>query len=168
MPIEANPNNIIVPCYQPLYDRPLIFLAGPIQDGPDWQAIAMRTLRRFNGDVLLANPRGAMPWHGDYKLQVSWERTHLNHACRHGVVLFWMACETSHNPRRSYAQTTRVEWGRVFERYLHNEARFVIGMEKGFSGEKYIRDMIDTEAPSVRIHRDLDETCFAAVQSIGP
>ncbi|MFO0764935.1 MAG: nucleoside 2-deoxyribosyltransferase domain-containing protein [Patescibacteria group bacterium] len=168
MPLEANPNNLIAPSYdQPLGDRQLIFLAGPIQGGPDWQAMAIRALRIFDQEVLIANPRGPEPWHGDYKAQVSWERDHLNHACKHGVVLFWMASEVHHNPRRAYAQTTRVEWGRVFERLLHHEARLVIGMETGFSGRKYIVDMIETETPSIKIHRDLQEACFAALKILG-
>ncbi|MCA9384371.1 MAG: hypothetical protein KC582_02705 [Candidatus Magasanikbacteria bacterium] len=158
---------ITVPSYrQNLGTTPLIFLAGPIKNAPNWQAEAISIFLAMKPQPTIANPRGSDPWHGDYKAQVDWERLHLNHACKYGVVLFWMSREASHDCRRSYAQTTRIEWGRVFERFLNQGARIAIGVETGFSGEKYIKDMIDTEAPALRINSDLTDTCYSAFNSL--
>ncbi len=159
---------ITVPSYrQDLGMGPLIFLAGPIQQAPNWQTEAIRILTSMQTRALIANPRGPEPWHGDYKAQVDWERFHLNHACKYGIVLFWMARETSHDCQRNYAQTTRVEWGRVFERHLNLGARIAIGVEEGFTGEKYIRDMVSTEAPTLCVNCRLSDTCLRAIDRLG-
>lgn len=168
MPTAAEPNVITVPFYrQDLGTGPLIFLAGPIQQAPNWQAEAIRLIASIRPQVLIANPRGPEPWHGDYKAQVDWERFHLNHASKQGIILFWMARETSHNCERNYAQTTRVEWGRMFERHLNQGARIAIGVEEGFSGEKYVRDMVSTEAPNLHVHHNLSETCQQTIDRLG-
>lgn len=160
----ATPKVIIVPSYEPDLSGPIIFLAGPIKNGPDWQKIAIHTLNLLQPGIIIANPRAPSPWHGDYDAQVDWEAHHINYACKHGVVLFWMSCETSHDCRRSYAQTTRAEWGRIYERYKYRDAQFVHGIEHGFSGRKYYQRTYERETPEIRIHHSLDETCNAAIE----
>ncbi len=69
-------------------DRPAVFLAGPIQGAPDWQALAIEMLRGEDADIFSPRSVGPVP---AYEVQVSWERAHLDRAGRNGVVMFWLA-----------------------------------------------------------------------------
>jgi hypothetical protein len=64
-------------------DGPLVFLAGPIQGAPDWQAEAARWFTERAPGVSVASPhrlnRGA-PF--DYAAHVDWETHHLRRAAR--------------------------------------------------------------------------------------
>ena len=50
--------------------------------------------------------------------------------------MFWLPNEVEHVDGRSYAQTTRFELG---EHFGKNPEKLVVGIEPGFTGEKYIR-----------------------------
>jgi hypothetical protein len=98
-----------------------------------------------------------------YNEQVDWETYHLRKAGDNGVVLFWLAKEAEHRCDRAYAQTTR---GELFEwKALHEimGARIALGIEEGFTGERYIRRRFAQDCPDVKITNNLKETCENAI-----
>lgn len=152
------------PDYYPFNHR-VVFLAGPIQGAPDWQAEAMRLLRPILGgiDVSVCSPRrlGAFP-EGAYEQQVDWERFHLREAAGDGVTMFWLAKEVEHDCKRSYAQTTRFELAEALTKHVMGYGgHIVLGIEDGFTGAKYIRKYVADHCPGIQIHTTLEATCKA-------
>lgn len=152
---------------------PLIFLAGPIQGAPDWQAQASEIILSLHPSLYIASPRRHIPWRGGdftaemYNEQVDWETTYLNYAARFGSILFWLAKEQDHTCRRAYAQTTRFELAEWKERHLETKrgAGLVIGIEDGFTGARYITRRLGQECPDLKIHDNLEATCAEAVRT---
>jgi hypothetical protein len=119
---------------------PVVFLAGPIQGAPDWQPRATEMFASAP-EIHIANPKRVTRFEGEfgavqYAEQVDWETRWLQRAAREGVILFWLAKEQDQSCERAYAQTTRFELG---EWSIARGARVAIGIEPGFTGEKYIR-----------------------------
>src|SRR5260221_14650142 len=86
-------------------NRPLIFLAGPIQGCRDWQKEAIEILGRLAPTANIANPRrNYLPGGFEYSAQVDWETHHLQLAGQNGVILFWLEREKDHDPNRAFAQ----------------------------------------------------------------
>lgn len=159
--------NIIVaspPTIVPI-STPLIFLNGPIQSTGDWQANAVTYISRLaEGPLNIANPRrDYLDNEFDYNAQVDWETEYRRRAGEAGVNLFWLAAQSQNHPGRAYAQTTRAELFESKERHLHSGIKMVIGIESGFSGERYIRRRFGQDCPDVLILDDLEATCRAAL-----
>lgn len=139
----------------PRASEPLIFLAGPIQGAPDWHSKAIGLL---DGYPIASPKRPDDSWKFDFEAQVDWESKCLEQAARTGCILFWLAKEETHHPDRAYAQTTRFE---LAEWITRKRYRVVIGIEPGFSGERYIRHrMLDHS--NWHIFGTLEETCQEA------
>ena len=155
-------------------DVPLIFLAGPIQGAPHWQERAIEFFRGRDASLAIACPRTPGEWHRRYNEQVDWELWHLNRAAEYGVIMFWLANRdpSEHHPTgRCYAQTSRFELGEWVGRLLNREdRRLVIGIEEGFSNERYIRRRCMHAFPGMTIYDTLEGTCDAAmaIVSAGP
>ena len=70
---------------------PIIFLAGPIQDAPEWHQIIIKSLTDKLGDknVVIASPKilGEKPSDWTYQKQVDWETEYLNKAANKGIIL---------------------------------------------------------------------------------
>ena len=136
-------------------DPPVVFLGGPIQGAPDWQAKAIELL----GDKLIvANPRRAIidPATFNFEEQVDWETQWLYEAARSGCIVFWLCNQETEHPERVYAQTTRIELGEwVHRSRLEWGRRVVIGIDSNFPGAKYIRYRFRKEAA---IFSTLEET----------
>lgn len=142
----------------------LVFLAGPIQGTGDWQKEAIRILRETAPEVNIANPRrGKLENDFDYAEQVDWETRHLAQAGRDGVIFFWLARETVHDPRRAYAQTSRLELGEWMSASARNEAQLVVGIEEGFFGARYIRHRMAQKCPGAPLVINDMEAALAAV-----
>jgi hypothetical protein len=155
------------PAYVPV-ERPLIFLAGPIQGAADWQQEAIATLIAAAPDLDVASPRRHGASEGEfgeqmYMEQVDWEHDHLAIAAKRGVTLFWLAKEAYHVPGRSYAQTTRFELGEAVTLHRLTGSRVVVGIEDGFTNARYLRRTIGKKAPGIPLCASLDETCRAAI-----
>lgn len=148
------------------YDGHTVFLAGPIQGAPDWQKTASGILVKALEDVegIVANPRREyLDKEFDYDAQTDWEEFYLNEAwMRNGIILFWLAKEVEHDPKRAYAQTTRFELAKYNER----SANMVVGIEKGFYGERYIRKYVGKGSGDVPFFDTLKETVDYAVKYI--
>jgi len=147
-----------------MLDRPSVFLAGPIQDAPDWQSEVIEALS--DRRITIYNPRTPDPWHGDYSGQVRWETDHLWAA---SVVLFWLALPSQPpSEGRSYAQTSRFELGEWFARSKQDgRFRLVVGIESGFPGERYIRTRL-AGVQNITICSNLEESIQTLKDTLDP
>ena len=167
---NMNQEILIPPEYKEL-SGPSIFLAGPIQGAPDWQAEAIEILKKISSVVHITSPRRPARALGefsekDYHGQVEWEHHYLDYAAEHGVILFWLAKEAEQIAGRAYAQTTRFELGEAIARHYLKGIKVVVGIEKGFSNERYLRKTIKEKAPNVPMLNTLEDTCRVAVKTI--
>ena len=144
----------------------LIFLAGPIQGAENWQEVAIGLILKGNFSLNIASPRGDYSKRKfDYNTQVDWETHYLNLAAKFGVILFWLAKEKEHICNRSYAQTTRFELAEWITKYnFDKKLRLSIGIESGFSGERYLIRRIKQDHPEIIISSTLDSVCRDAIQ----
>lgn len=142
---------------------PVVFLAGPIQGAVNWQEEAIRFFVKETKGILIACPRSMSKWHGDYNAQVDWETHYLFQAGDSGGVFFWLAKEETHYCERPHAQTSRFELGEWFGRSAaaSNRPHFELGIEEGFTNEKYIRRRVERTFPDLKIHSSLADTCEA-------
>lgn len=156
------------PC---VYDRPVIFLAGPIQGSSPWQDAAAEYLEHHaSRDLIIANPRRE-EWATEgfvYSEQVNWESQWLKNAGMGelgGCVLFWLPLAAEHVEGRSYAQTTRFELAEWITLARHGLGRpAVVGIEPGFSGERYVRHR--SEGTGVEVFSTLEDTVAAALARV--
>ncbi|VVB80931.1 Nucleoside 2-deoxyribosyltransferase like protein [uncultured archaeon] len=144
---------------------PIVFLAGPIQGAEDWQRTAIELLTRTNPAVNVASSRGDYSNRKfDYDAQVDWETHYLKEAAKTGSILFWLAKEKEHICDRAFAQTTRFELAEWVTKYgCDKNLRLSIGIEPGFSGERYLRRRIGQDHPELQIYSKLEDVCTAAV-----
>lgn len=143
---------------------PVIFLAGPIQGGPDWQTVAARLIHDIDPGIIVASPRKDYP-EGTfiYERQVDWETHFLRTAGRSGVIAFWLAAQIEETPGRAYAQTTRFELAEWKMRHEYEGTKLTIGIEEGFGNARYIRRRFAQDTPDVLIVDTLEEMSQNAV-----
>lgn len=149
-----------------------IFLAGPIQGSKDWQEKAIDYLIENNKDKKkfnIASPRKEYkPKDFQYDKQVEWETSYLNKASENGIIIFWLAKEHEHDPKRSYAQTSRfelAEW--LVKQSFDKNIQILIGIEEGFSGEKYIIKKVKDEYETAgKIYSKLEDLLKVALEKI--
>jgi len=160
---------ITAPLYVEKIDNPLIFLAGPIQGAKRWQDRAIEIIQGKAPELYIASPRRELDLHMDfdpdeYDRQVDWETYYLRKAGDIGVIMFWLAKEYEHLCERSYAQTSRVEWGewKVLHQWIG--ANIVVGFEEGFTGARYMKKKLSEDCPDVPVCSDLEETCNEAIR----
>jgi hypothetical protein len=143
----------------------VIFLGGPIQGAPNWQAKATQKIHSINGNLIIASPRkDYKPGEFVYENQVDWETHFLARAAMQGAIMFWLANQETPTPGRSYAQTTRYELSEWSMKHLILGAKVVIGIEPGFSNERYIRRRSQQDYPNIPILSSFDETCEKVVE----
>lgn len=158
-----------------------IFLAGPILGAGDWQSEADVHIRNFAAkanvsNLSIFNPR--RPEFTDLKdfddttfyQQVDWEHTHLASAHNQGVRLFWLAKQTIPMPHRSYGLTTMFELGEaigdIIAKSQNPASKIIVGIEEGFTNEKYLRYTIAKKSPTVILASTLKETCQQTINWI--
>lgn len=146
-------------------EGPVVFLAGPIQGAPNWQAEATRLLAVSAPAVHVACPRRVyLPGEFDYGGQVDWETHYLRRAAECGAILFWLAREAEPHPGRAYAQTTRFELAEWKTRHERDGVKLVVGIDDGFTGDRYIRRRFGQDCPTVPLVASLEEACRVAAQ----
>jgi hypothetical protein len=145
-------------------DRPVIFLAGPIQGAPDWQSEAAAKIHALDPTLIVASPRKDYA-EGEfvYERQVDWETHFLRKAGETGVVAFWLAAPDYETPGRAYAQTTRFELAEWKMRHEYEGAKLTIGIENEFGNARYIRRRFSQDCPDVKITDSLEQMCINAV-----
>lgn len=154
------------PDYTTRCEGPVIFLAGPIQGAPDWQS---KAIARINNRANVANPRRQFCPDSSFEEQVEWESHWLRRAGKNGVILFWLANQTTEHPERVYAQTSRFELGEwLVRKQLGGEyaSKIVVGIDSNFQGAKYIQYRITKNYSNVDIFTTLEATVESAVSHI--
>jgi len=148
-------------------DRPVIFLAGPIQGADDWQSQAEKNIHELNPNIIVASPRFNYP-EGTfvYEKQVDWETHFLNEAGRAGVIAFWLAAQDYETSGRSYAQTTRFELAEWKMRHQYEGVKMIVGIEEGFGNARYIRRRFGQDVSDVPIVDTLEDLCGGAVEML--
>ena len=143
-------------------NKKTIFLAGPIQGTSDWQTkFANKISNKISSNYEIASPRMEYkPSEFDYDKQVDWETEYLTKASKNGLIVFWLANEEEHDPKRCYAQTTRFELATWLERQKNSNGaiKIAIGIDKNFSGGKYIIKKIEEEYLDIEnIYDNMDD-----------
>ena len=155
---------IFPPDYIDVKNKPVVFLAGPIQGAPDWQGQAIAIFHGLAPQLYIASPRKHyLDGKFVYGEQVDWETHYLNQAAKNGVVLFWLAKEETHFPERAYAQTSRFELGEWKVKHEKYGANLVVGIEAGFTNARYIRHRLGQDCPKIEICDGLEATCRQAL-----
>lgn len=145
-------------------NTPIIFEAGPIQGSLDWQTKAAEFIHSIDAEVVIASPRRIyMDENFSYNAQVDWETFFLRRAAENGVLMFWLAKEYEHFCERAYAQTSRLELGEWKIRHERDGVKLVVGIEPGFTNERYIRRRFMQDCPDVPLLDNLEETCRKTV-----
>ncbi|WKZ29258.1 MAG: hypothetical protein QY323_00845 [Patescibacteria group bacterium] len=162
---------------------PLLFLAGPIRGGGDWQKKCCEFLQwHYDRPFYAIVPcrwGATHPLHGfaaegksdAFERQLSWERHYLNLAAKKGCLLFWLPCESATEPHpgpEPYAMDTRGELGEWRGRMMHDPAlRVVVGAESGFHGLSQIqRNFNEALRCQFPIHATMQETVRAALAKL--
>lgn len=150
-------------------DNTPIFLAGPVQGTIDWQAKAAESIISSSSHPMsVISPRGSVelyrhpsPWLDDGK-QTPWEKRHLLLARDKGILAMWMAAQSFETPGRAFAQTSRIEFGRIAGWMDYNpEVQFVFGIDPQYQGGNatYFREVCDELA--IPVQTTLDEWSVA-------
>ncbi len=138
----------------PTKNSPLLFLAGPIRGGGDWQS-------EMADRILAQEPRASITcpsrWDNNHRLakyfhkpfsqadnrQLVWERHYLKQAGLEpnvpGCVIFWLGCESITAPHpgpEPYAMDTRRELGKftAYAELMSGKVRIVVGGNSNFHG----------------------------------
>lgn len=122
-----------------------VFLAGPIQGAPEWQ----HSIEEIK-NVIFYSPRRKNYNNFNYEEQINWERDYMNYS---DVILFWIPEEEEHVEGRSYAQTTRTEFGE----YLALGKKIIFGCYKDFPGKKYFASKLKEYKLDTEVHSSLNE-----------
>ncbi len=136
----------------PTFESPLLFLAGPIRGGGDWQSYMAEHILDREPSALVACPsrwdnthRLAHHFHQPFSQadnrQLVWERHYLKQAGLEpnvpGCVLFWLGLESADAPHpgpEPYAMDTRREIGKFTAFAEVMDTRIVVGGDRRFYG----------------------------------
>lgn len=168
---------VLIPNTKIETNKPIIFLAGPIQGTSNWRQPAIEIIASKSESFLIASPSGRLtfnpnyikiiPPQKDFDHQRDWENYYLDKASVNGTILFWFPGETEHNCQKSYGAMTRVEIGEwIIERKYNPSINIIIGTNGKFSEFKTIRHDIEQKIPEIKIYETLEETCQAAINTI--
>ncbi len=153
--------------------RPVVFLAGPVQGTYDWQAGVAERLRTLGANADIVSPRGQDDLYTqpsqwlESGQQNPWERRYLRLARDMGVIAFWLAAQEYGTPGRAYAQTTRIELGRVAGWKDYNPAiKLVFGVDQRYQGgnQTYMEEVC--EELGVPVQRDLNDMSEAIITEL--
>lgn len=156
-------------------NSPIIFLAGPIRQAPNWQDEATRIILDKNPNILVISPRRGIRKEIEkcvikgeedhFHRQRAWERYYLELASRKGVVMFWLPKPQEHSCEKPYASLTRVEIGQIMTKYaLDKKTKFCVGGEEGFYELELISYDLGIDAPDKKVFSTLNETINEAIR----
>jgi hypothetical protein len=160
---------------------PVIFLAGPIRGGDDWQYRFIKEIEKDLERGTIVNP---VRYEGDHPLfsvkekgdenhfesQTLWERYYLATASKKGCIVFYLPCESKINPRTSglpYARDSYGELGEWRGRMIYdNKINLVVGADKDFPGLDVIEKNFKAMRPDFGIHYSLEDTVRKTIEII--
>ena len=128
-----------------------VFLAGPIQGAPNWQhSIENLFANEQYSNIVFLSPRRLSYDNFNYEEQVQWEKKYMGLA---DVILFWIPEASEDVKGRSYAQTTRTEFGE----YLARGKKIIFGAYKEFPGLRYFESKLKQYyGNKYKIHNSLE------------
>ena len=163
---------------------PLVFIAGPIKGGGDWQEKACDLLAKSIPNAHIAVPCRWGPNHRlyQYKLdsdqndgfprQSTWEHYYLKWCCdlnrrKRGCAVLYLPCESKTTPRtdgQPYARDTYGEIARWSMYAALTGGRIFVGAEEGFPGLSVIIEnlRLDVRAAEFPIYPTLEKTITTA------
>ena len=154
-------------------ELPVIFLAGPIRGGDDWQYRFIKEIEKDFKKGTIVNP---VRYEGDHPLfsvkekgeenhfesQTLWERYYLDVASRRGCVTFFLPVESKINPRTTglpYARDTYGELGEWRGRKMsNNNISLVVGGDSEFPGIDVIEKNFKYAFGDFKIQKSLEDT----------
>ncbi len=153
-----------------------VFLIGPILGTWEWQEYAKKRLKYLADQdtsdlvIVVYNPR--QPQFTDMRdftddtfySQVDWEHYHLALSGVKGVKLAWLANKTIES-NRNYCLTTLFEIGEIIGATGQHK-NVVVGIEPGFTNEKYLHYTIAEKAPEIELANNLDTACDLTMQML--
>ena len=164
---------IILPKHKvDINDSPIIFLAGPISNAPNWQDKAIETITNLSDKIYVASPRresnfSSLTSESKFEHQLDWERHYLDLASTQGAILFWLPAAKIHDCNRAYARDTRGELGEWRGRLSYDpDLRVIIGGENAFDGIDIIRRNYQAIKPEMEFYNTLDELCKQAISIV--
>ena len=159
---------------------PILFLAGPIRNAPQWHTDAIRIALKQDWEGLIVAPAHQIdtdlldlvepdsPKYDVFSRQRAWEQYYMYKAVESGCIMFWLCKEAAvrHFPGKVYAHITMLELGKWIERRKFlPQTQLVIGTDGEFPELSTIEFEIGTELPGFVIHRSLQETVDAALKT---
>lgn len=149
----------------------MIYLAGSLGENK-WQDKVIELLQtKIDDDTYIANPYNTdwTEWKPELltqeECQTEWEVAHIRIASSIGCILFWMNGNADKKEVYELAEwLTHLKY-----RKLNNPDRplkLVLGIENGFTGEKYIRQRLAGDLPDFVIYETLEDTCNAVLEMI--
>lgn len=145
--LKNDQRRILVPdSFFEIDERPVIYLAGPINGISEWQSKAIEMILDKSDDIVIATPRivlweyiTANPYLQGTSFRFDglrpWEKYYMRRAAEGGTLLFWLP---SPKPELLvngvvYGATTRFELGEWFTRYsCDSSVNLVVGAEEDF------------------------------------
>jgi hypothetical protein len=164
------------PNLDPFLDVPLIFLAGPIRGGGDWQKVMMEKLMTRFTSLIVVNPSRYQADHSHYHLridgednhfphQTAWEAYFLEKAARghkKGCVIFWLGDQKEPRGDGQYARETLGELGAWrTHKFYDSTVRLIVGYEKKFPGLEQILKNFTLALPDFSFHETMDSVVEA-------
>lgn len=181
MPVSPDGDRSKRKCLKIPTNLPILFLAGPIRNAPQWHTDAVRIALKRGWEGFITSPAHQIETdlldvvesdkleYDVFPRQRAWEQHYMYNAARNGCIMFWLCKEAAIRqfPNKVYAHITMLELGKWIERKkLLPETRLVIGTDGEFPELSTIEFEIGTELPEFVIHRSLEETVDAALKTI--
>jgi len=131
------------------YDTNKLFLGGGISNCPDWQHYISLKFKRYDGDLMVFNPRRVgdlAPVGSEARTQILWEHLYLMQS---SAILFWFPCET-------VCPITLFELGVWATRYKDTPENLIIGAHPDYSRKFDLEVQLELINPRIKIHYNLD------------
>jgi hypothetical protein len=154
---------IIIAPHKEIPEGILVYLAGPQAYMPDWQSDAIAFLQ-INDSISIASPREARDARvaktsEEQILHLEWEQYYREYAYQRGVMICWFPKQ-----QEGFSQSkAMIEFGEVFARAYLQNAHLLVGIEPGFEGETYIRNLLASKKPAIDIAETLEMLCEKAL-----
>ncbi len=171
----------IVPL-KPTIESPLLFLAGPIRGGGDWQSDMAEQILKQEPSANIACPSR---WDGTHRLachfhqpfsqadnrQLVWERHYLKQAGIEqsvpGCIIFWLGRESTAKPHpgpEPYAMDTRREIGKFTAFAEMMNVRMVVGGDRSFYGlDVILFELSEAYGKSFPFYENMEEVATNAL-----
>ena len=174
-------------------DSPVIFLAGPIKNAPEWREEMINIFLEKNKKVFIASPEenieqlkkdiannahirvpnannfGCRPCK-IFSRRRAWEQYYLNFAAREkGCIIFWLPGEKlkKEDENKIYAHITMLELGEwIARKAIDPDINLIIGTDGHFPQWSTIEYEINTEIQDIKIFYSMREVVDEAIKAI--